>query len=749
MYRTTLKRQRLRVAATAVVVLLALLHLLGAWTMPAFDQLDRAVYDVRLRLTMPDSLDERIVIIDIDEGSLAQVGQWPWDRRRLAALVNELSQRQQVAALGIDAVFAEPDRSAVLGRLEQLANGELQHDTAFSAWLARNAQGLDHDAAFAKALSASPSVLGYYFTSDRRGVRGGELPQPLAPDDPPLPGLLAWNGFGANIPVLTQAAPRSGFFNAVTDPDGVVRSAPVIASFEGQLYESLALAVLRAAAPSSTLRIEREAQAPAGPITAVRLGAPQTPLRIELNKRGGALIPFRGPGGPEGGAFRYIPAADVLLGKLPAGALQGKIALVGFTSPGLMDLRVTPVGRAYPGVEMHANLVSGVLDGRVPVAPHWAALAELAGVAALGLLLILVMPVVGVGRLMVLGGALVLALIAINTALFLWAQWVLPLATALLMTLAALAVNLTLGYFLEVRARRELATQFATYVPPELVRQMVRNPERYTMQARAEELTVMFCDLRGFTTLSETMAPLDVQVLLNAVLSRLSQVIRQHQGTIDKYIGDCVMAFWGAPVASSAHAREAVLAAVHMSESLRELNRDRAAASLPPVAIGIGLNTGLMSVGNMGSDVRRAYTVIGDAVNLASRLEGVTRLYGVDMIVGESTRAQVGDLPAGLFWQEVDRVRVKGRHQPVTIHTVRVAERGVDLAALRSELQLWDEALAAWRAQDFVTCRSKLDQLQGQNANFSLYRLCAERVASFLHTPPSATWDGTTVLDAK
>ncbi|MFD1711432.1 CHASE2 domain-containing protein [Ottowia flava] len=732
--------------ATALVVLAAVPHVLGLWTVPPIDQLDRAVYDLRLQLTMPDTLDERIVIIDIDENSLAQIGQWPWDRRQLAALVDELARRQQVAALGIDAVFAEPDRGSVLGRLQQLATGQLKHDALFSDWLARNADQLDHDAVFAKALARSPAVLGYYLTSDRGGVRGGALPAPIAPDTPSLPGLLSWNGFGANIPALSRAAPRSGFFNAVTDPDGIVRSAPVIASFDGQLYESLALAVLREATKASALRIEREPGAPQGAVSALHLTGDQGSQRLSLDPRGTALIPFRGQGGPGGGAFRYIPAADVLLGKLPDASLAGKVALIGFTSPGLMDLRVTPVGRAYPGVEIHANLISGALDGRVPVKPRWSPVFELALILGMGAALLFAIPALSVGRFIALGVALVLGLVAVNTALFLSLNWVLPLAAGMLMLLAALAVNLFLGYLLEVRARRKLALQFATYVPPELVRQMVRNPERYSMQARAEELTVMFCDLRGFTTLSESMEPLALQALLNDVLTRLTHAIRAHQGTIDKYMGDCVMAFWGAPVAMPDHARLAVDAALAMLQAMRELNAERAAQGAPPVLVGIGLNTGVMSVGNMGSDLRRAYTVIGDAVNLAARLEALSRIYDVELVASEATLQRAAD--AGHVWQELDRVRVKGKHQAVTIHTVRAAAGQGD-AALRAELALWRQALPLWRDGAFAEFATKVNTLRERNANFYLYRLYAGRVASCLQTPPGPGWDGTTVFDAK
>ena len=732
--------------ATAALVLLAVAHAAGLWSLAALHRLDEALYDRRLQLTMPQTLDERIVIIDIDERSLARVGQWPWSRARVAALVRELTERQQVAALALDAVFAEPDRSSGLQNLERLAREDLQHDPAFADWLARAAPQLDYDGVLARALQQGPVALGYYLSSDRDARRSGTLPRPLAEVDAPPPGMLHWDGYGSNIAPLTAAAPRAGFFNSVADPDGKVRAVPLVAAFEGRLYESLSLAALRLGLDNPPLRLERVAGQAAGGLAAVTLGSGAQALRVPVDARGAALVPFRGPGGPGGGSFRYISALDVLEGRLPAGELKGRYTLLGFTAPGLMDLRATPVGEVYPGVEVHANLLSGMLDGRIAVRPDYAAGYEVALLLALGLVLILGLPLLPVAASLGLGLALLAGILALDFSLYLGAGLAMPLATALVLTLTALAVNMALGYFVESRAKRELAQQFATYVPPELVRQMLRNPERYGMQARAEELTVMFCDLRGFTSLSETMEPLALQALLNDVLSRLTHVIRAHQGTIDKYMGDCVMAFWGAPVAQPDHARLAVDAAVAMTATMRQFNAERAAYGAPPVSVGIGLNTGVMSVGNMGSDLRRAYTVIGDAVNLAARLESLSRVYQVDIVASQAT---VDHAAAGQhLWQELDRVRVKGKHQATTIHTVRAAP-GQASAALQAELALWQAALPLWRAGSFEEFRTKVNELQQANANFFLYRLYAARVASQLQTPPGPGWDGTTDFDAK
>jgi len=725
-------RHRKRALVTVALVLLALLHATGLWPQPALSGLDEALYDLRLRLTMPRTLDERVVIIDIDERSLALLGQWPWPRERIAQLVTELTQRQRVAAMGLDVVFAEPDRSSALPQLQQLARNDLRGNAAFDNWLARNSAQLDYDSVLANALARQPTVLGYYFTSGRDARRGGRLPLPFAQVSAMPPGMLYWDGYGANIDALMDAPQRAGFLNSNADPDGKVRAVPLVAAFEDGLYDSLALATLRAGLGQPPLRVQRVEGRANGPLQAVVLGEH---LRAPINARGAALVPYRGNSGPHGGSFRYIPAIDVLEGRLPEDSLRGRFALIGFTAPTLMDLRVTPVSHASPGVEVQANLISGLLDGRVPARPDYARGYETLLLLAVGALLTIGLPMLSAAGALALGLATAAGLLALNTALFLGAGLVLPLAAALVLTFAALAVNMAAGYFVESRTRRALAGQFANYVPPELVTQMMEEPDpgRYDMQARAGELTVMFCDLHGFTSLSETMEPLALQAQLNELLSRLTQVIHAHGGTIDKYIGDCVMAFWGAPVAMPDHARRAVDAAVDIGATLARLNAERAANGERPISAGIGLNTGLMFVGNIGSNVRRAYTVIGDAVNLAARLQDLSRVYGVDIVASEATLQHA--IQAGHIWQELDRVRVKGKTQSVLIYTVRALPESLT-SELSEELNLWRQALPLWRAGQFADFDAKIRLLRLLNPDFRLYRLYAERVAMRLRPPP-------------
>jgi len=669
-----MRRRRWRALVTGLLAALALLHVTGLWTQPLLNQFEDALYDLRLRLTMPRTLDERVVIIDVDERSLARLGQWPWGRERIAQLVDELTQRQQVAAFGLDVVFAEPDRASLLPPLQQLAQGELADQPAFTDWLRRRGAAFDHDATLAQALARGPVVLGHYFSSDRAGDRVGTLPAPLAGLASVPPGLLHWDGYATSIASLAGAAP-AGFINAVTESDGRVRAVPLVAAFDGQLYPSFALAVLRAGLGQPPLALQRRHGQPNGPVSAVRLGGADG-LRIPLDARGTALVPYRGAGGAHGGSFRYISALDVIEGRLSAASLQGRYALLGFSTPGLPDLRTTPVGDAFPGVEVHANLISAALDGRVPARPEHVDALQLFWMVVLGIGLVMGLTLMTVPGALLLGLALVGVSVGINLAAFLGAGLVLPLAPALGLIIVALVVNTMMGYLFENRARRKLAAQFATYVPPELVRQMMRQPRRYDMSARAEQLTVMFCDLHGFTALVEHMPPLEVQALLNDVLSRFTQAIHAHGGTIDKYMGDSVMAFWGAPLPQPDHARRAIDAALDITASLAELNQRRAAAAQPPLAVGIGIHSGLMSVGNMGSDVRRAYTVVGDAVNLAARLQALARGYGVTLVASQATREQAAS--AGHTWQELDCVRVRGRHEAVHIYTVRVPAGATD-----------------------------------------------------------------------
>ncbi len=741
-----------RALVTLLPLALVLLHIFGVVRLGLLDKVDQFIYDGKLLATMPRSLDERIVIVDIDEKSLAEQGRWPWQRGKLADITEELFGRQQAAVVGFDIVFAEPDDSSGLSQLRQLARGPLQHLPEFAEQVKSLSGTLDHDARFAAALKGRAVVLGYYFTSDRDGRKSGQLPQPVF-DAAALKGapirFTTWTGYGANIPQLADAAGAAGFFNAITDDDGVVRSVPLVAQHGGKYYESLALAVLRQLLKNSTVEpgFPPDRFLPRGyqGLESVVLKQGDNALVLPVDQRVSSLVPFRHMGGPSGGAFRYVSATDLLSGRVAAASLKDKIVLVGTTAPGLLDLRVTPVGVAYPGVEVHANLLSAFLDGRMLVQPDYSLGYQLTVVVAVGLLLALALPILSALRATLLSLLVLVGVALLDLWLYTAQGLVLPLAATLFVLLMAFALNMSYGYFVESRSKRDLAHLFGTYVPPELVSEMVKDPDRYSMQAESRELTVMFCDMRGFTQLSENMEPAQLQALLNAVFSRLTQVVRAHRGTIDKYMGDCIMAFWGAPVNTPAHASFAVHAALGMVDALNALNREHAAQGWPQVGVGIGINTGAMFVGDMGSDIRRSYTVMGDAVNLASRLEGLTRHYGVDWVVSETTRQQA----PGFAWQELDKVSVKGKEKSVTVYTMLRPGPGESPDTLHQELLLWARVLKSYRAQDWETCEVHLLNLNRLYPPRPLYAFYTRRVEQARANPPSPTWDGTTRFDTK
>jgi adenylate cyclase len=624
-----------------VPVLVTLLHVTGWVRLTPLDWVDNLIYDMRLRATMPRTLDERIVIVDIDEKSLAEQGRWPWSRAVLADLTDRLFDEQHVAVLGFDMVFAEPEPSS---------NLPLPDDR------------------FAHSMAGRRVVLGHYFSSDRQGRHGGQLPRPVM-NVAGLRGarVVSWTGFGANLPGLMDAAWDGGAFNALVDDDGVVRAVPLLSEYQGQIYTSFALSVFRALLGSAAV----EPGFAGDGVDRVVLRQAAQALAISVDARLSTLVPYRGPGGPSGGSYAYVSASDLLHRRLPANALQGKVVLVGTSVPGLQDVRVTPAGPAYPGVEVHANLISGFLDGTAPSRPDYSPGYELVVVTLSGVLLAAVLPLLSAWSAVGLLLGVWVGLGGLNTWLY-WAHGlVMPMAGSLFMVGLSFGLHMAHGYLTESRAKRHLAQLFGNYVPPELVNEMVKDPGRYTMQAEERELTVMFCDLQGFTQMAEHLPPATLQALLNHVFNQLSQVIRAHGGTIDKYMGDCVMAFWGAPVACEDHARQAVMAALAMVDATESINHHGQSVGWPFLRVGVGINTGKVLVGDMGSDLRRAYTVIGDPVNVAARLQALTRVQGVGVLVGETTQCQAARIhPQEWLWTDRGREVLRGKEGCVRVFAV-------------------------------------------------------------------------------
>lgn len=736
-----MKKHLFRILLGALCGLLLLGHAGRFWQIPFVSALDAYLYDARLRLTMPDSVDPSVVIVDIDERSLGEVGRWPWRRDLLADMVRRLTDDYGAAVVGFDVVFAEPDESSGLAVLEQLAGRQLRNEAGFQRALNDLRPLLDYDKRFADALRGRPVVLGYYFSNTQATLQTGALPAPVfaagsvAGQNIPF---VSWQSYGANLPEFQQAAASGGHFNPLTDFDGSSRRVPLIVEFSGQYYDALSLAVLRTLLGKAEVSPgfpEGERQ-----LEWLDVIGERGQVRIPVDGNGATLIPYRG----HERSFPYVSAVDVLQGKADAASFKGRIVLIGTTAPGLMDLRSTPVGAAYPGVEVHANLIAGMLAGTIKEKPGYVMAIETIQLLIVGGLLLFLLPLLSPQRASLLTLAVLSAMLLFNAWLWSAANLVLPLAASLLLIAMLYALNMSWGYFVESRSKRQFTELFGQYVPPELVDEMARDPESYSMEGRNAELTVLFADIRSFTSLSEGMAPKELAHLMNDYFGAMTDVIRAQRGTLDKYIGDAIMAFWGAPVTDAEHARHAVQSALAMQQSVSALAEPFRARGWPPVRIGIGINSGTMTVGDMGSPVRKAYTVMGDAVNLASRLEGITKEYGVGIVVGEATRQLLPDM----LFRELDRVRVKGKEEPVTIYEPLGPVAGVSPAE-QDELRQWQQALRLYRAAEWDAAELQIYNLQKVSSERRLYALYTERIVALRKNPPVGDWDGTTTFLTK
>jgi adenylate cyclase len=451
-------------------------------------------------------------------------------------------------------------------------------------------------------------------------------------------------------------------------------------------------------------------------------------------------VPYRG----KQGSFKYISATDVVRGITPIDDLKNKIVLVGTTAPGLNDLRAAPVESVYPGVEIHANLISGMLDGNIKQRPSYVLGAEVVLLLLTGVAMALLLPMVNPLRATLLTVAVIGATFAINVWVWAAGNLVLPMASGLLMIAVLFALNMSYGFFVESRAKRQITGLFGQYVPPELVDEMSKDPGAFSMEGESRELSVLFTDVRGFTTISEGLEPRELSRLMNEFLTPLTRIIYKYRGTIDKYMGDCIMAFWGAPLNDPLHARNAVMAGMEMHRVLAELEPHFREQGWPPIHIGVGINSGRMNVGNMGSEVRLAYTVMGDAVNLASRLEGLTKEYGAHMIVGEGTRAAVPEMA----YRELDKVRVKGKEAAVAIFEPLGLSNEIEKPVL-DELKLWNQVLKLYRNRDWDMAELQLLNLIKANSGSALYARFLERIAFFRTNPPEPSWDGSWKFETK
>lgn len=698
-------------------------------------------YDFRFQLLPPQrAATVPIVIVDLDELTLQREGRWPWNRAKVADLVAAL-RAQGAALIGFDVVFSEPGGNAmeeVLGVLTQSASSA--EKKAVDQWISKLEQlspQFDGDALFAQQLD-SDTVLGFFLHND--GGNAGKLPPApiLIQDNKPQPALLTMQNYTANLEELTAFAAASGLVVALPDGDGIVRRMPLMMRHEDGIYNALSLEMVRIALGAPWVRMQLDSSQSDRPIlTGIQIGQQ---LQVPVDEQGQVLVPYRG----RAGAFPTLSATQVLRGDAPEqelAGLKGAIVLIGTSALGLADLRTTPLQTAYPGVEVHANLIDTMLyayvqqsdpgsiaDQQSPfyLTPDWSAGAVAVQIVLFAVLLMLLLPRRSPRTVILISLASVGLLIAFNLGLWQFWHWALPVALPLLSTLLVAATYGIFGYFSITRQKAQIQSLFGAYVPTQHVELMLSQPEAVSLAGEQKEMTVLFADIRNFTAISESLSPTELKSVLNRYLSAITEVIFNHQGTIDKYVGDMVMAFWNAPLDDPEHAQHGVQAALAMQRRARALRAEFAQEGLPQFHIGIGLNTGFMNVGDMGSVYRRAYTVLGDAVNLAARLESLTSFYQVPILVSDSTRAQTQDIP----YRTIDRVRVKGRKAALLISEPLDCPGNGKVS--QSQLQSYEQAFDAYQAGRWDEAKARFEQLSASHPEEYLYQLYVQRL---VHPP--------------
>ncbi|KJU82135.1 transmembrane sensor domain protein [Candidatus Magnetobacterium bavaricum] len=690
--------------------------------------IDGKLYDIVLMSVHSAKTSGIPVVIDIDDKSMLQYGQWPWPRYRVALLLERLKSLG-VTAVGLDIVFSEQDRTSP-SVLKHTLKTDLDIDVDFTNMPAAL---MDYDKALANTLRRGPFVIGYKFMFEGQPNKHqqGCLLHPLKAAIVDTNDSIKQTNYEprdvlCNQPILSEAANASGFFNATSDRDGIFRRVPLVAQRQGRYYPNLALATFLYSAGTEQVIIKRDRNG----IESIRAGG----ITIPVDATGNMLIHYRG--GRK--AFPFYSAADVMTGRLPEGVLEGKIAFVGSSALGLMDIRSTPFDQFYPGVEVHATIVDTILRGDFISAPGWVVGAEvlitlLAGLVSTVLftylmiykgipVLILIMPALwfGTRHLMLTKGV-----------------YLSPLVPFL--TLNSIFIVLTvLKFRREESDKRFLHHAFSKYVSGAVVDELVRNPQQLTLQGEERTVTILFSDIRGFTTISERMSPTDISSLLGGYFTPMTAIVKDNKGTLDKFIGDAIMAFWNAPVSVDNHEGCAVTAALEMLSELKRLNVEFNRRFGLEIKIGIGLHSGVAMVGNMGSQDMFNYTIIGDNVNLASRIEGLTKTYGLSLLVSEAIQRSV-DAQSGHKWKfvEIDRVRVKGKQQPVTLYTVYAEGHG----QYEEEISLFTEALGLYYALDFVKAGELFSRLMSGYRQVVLYDLYRRRCNYFQLNVPDETWD--------
>jgi len=666
-------------------------------------EIDLRLSDYRFRYRGVETPNQDVVILAIDEKSINKIGRWVWSRGKIADIVDKLTEYEP-SVVAFDVVFSEPETASI-------------------------------DSNFSKALSNNGNVvLGYFFRDESTESvnqedldihRNSRVKLIKYTADTGVGFIRDFKSVELNIGTIAKGARGFGFFNIFPESDGVYRKSQLILRYKNDIFPSLHLEALRLFKRSNIF------------LTIADFGVDSLYLnkyRIPINEKGSFLLDFYGPSG----TFPTYSIADLLDGTLPVEALKGKIVFIGATEIGISDIRATPFDPASPGVEIQATAAANMLDGRFLVKNSFTDFINLSLIVAFTMVFVILLSFFRstIAGLLLLFGFLALHIIS-NYVLFNNYSLVLN------MLYPMLSMGLTyVGYegyrnLLVEKRSRFLKRAFSSYVSPDLVTQIMDDPDRLKLGGERKEVSILFSDIRGFTTLSESTTPETLVTLLNEYLNPMTDIVMKEQGTLDKYIGDAVMAIFGAPVDLPDHAKRSCSAAVLMMEKLNEINGQWKEKGFPNIDIGIGINTGDAIVGNMGANIRFDYTAIGDNVNLASRLEGLNKFYGTHIIISETTKDELDE--NSFITREVDLVRVKGKNKPISIYQVMTdSNSGVDMKKIA---EMFTDALEKYRNREFGAAKRMFSEILGIYPGDDVSRLYIERCEDYMVEPPPEDWD--------
>lgn len=693
---------------------------------------------------------DEVVIIAVDEKSLDRFGRWPWPRTRIAELIERLDS-YGTRVVAFDMVFSEPDESSGINTIRELKSSFKGKGKDVISAIEAVEEKADNDRRFAAALKDNQAViLGYFFFTSKDEIKHLKNNQESGVKSyghikssrytsvryiekgASMPEILDAVGVEENIPLIAEAGGDFGYFNIVPDSDGTVRWVPLAIKYGEDIYPHLSLKAVHKYADSLPLILNAAGYG----VDSINIGD----FTVPTDEKGRLLINFRG----HQKTFPHYSFSDVVDGLVPADALKDKIALVGATATGIYDMRVTPVGGTFPGVEINANIIDNILQGDFIERPEWIMVFDVIAILLLGIFLSIVIPKVSAFYVALLTTALIGFYTIVNGYIFnnwnIWLTEVYPIFTILFVS-----GSVTIFQFMtEEKKKREIKGAFTHYISPSLVNEILKDPKKLVLGGEEKRLTVLFSDIRGFTTVSETLKPQVLVKLMNDYLTPMTDIILKNGGTIDKYMGDAIMAFWGAPIWQEDHQIRACRTALDMLKILDELKMIWEKAGIPKLDIGVGISTGRVTVGNMGSSTRFDYTVIGDTVNLGSRLEGLNKEYGTHIIVPKYTYE---DVKGEFILRQLDMVKVKGKDIPIKVYELMGGK--TDGAVLKEAAEMFEAGFESYLTKDWDKAEVYFHNTLKLKSDDGPSNVFLSRINMLRETELPADWDGVFVMTKK